>query len=70
MSKILPSRYDLTEHARDLKERMRVNRHEVHGGCCGDTADDAVPCTSPVCAIEYEAEVLLGQLADYLEEGC
>lgn len=52
----------LSARALDLKERLRKNRYEAHGDCCDD-ADDAVPCMSNICAIEYEAENLLGDLA-------
>lgn len=49
----------------DLSARMRANRYEIHADCCDDT-DNAVPCVSPVCAIEYESEVLLTEAANQL----
>ena len=52
----------LVQRLRALAERLRANRYEVHGGCCDD-GDEAVPCASPVCDIEYEAEVALNEAA-------
>src|SRR5215469_12199482 len=56
----------LIERLQKLTERLRANRYRVHGDCCNDT-DNAVPCVSPVCAIEYEAECVLREAADALE---
>jgi hypothetical protein len=56
----------LSQRLRELKGRLRENRHEVHTGCCDD-AEQAVPCSSAVCVIEYEAEQALGDAADALD---
>ena len=61
-----PERAALVERLEDLAERMKVNRHDVHEDCCDD-AQFPVPCASPVCAIEYEAEVLLREAAAALK---
>lgn len=51
----------------DLSVRLRANRYEVHGDCCNDT-DEAVPCGSAVCKIEYEAELLLREALTVLHQ--
>ncbi len=56
------------EKALDLKARLRANRFEAHGDCCEESGLGAVPCTSKICSIEYEAEELLGELAALLSE--
>jgi len=51
----------LIERVAEMKSRLRANRYEVHADSCND-GDEAVPCNSGVCKLEYEAEVLFGEV--------
>lgn len=57
-----PSSADLLARLVELSERLRAGRYDSHGDVCDD-GEDAVPCGSQTCAIQYEAEVLLLQAA-------